>query len=387
MSEAPGIEAPNPASVMTVADLARELRVLRIYCGRPSVRDIAERADQHAFKSLPRSTAHDVLSGKRGLPRMSALMALLRALGEENTGPWQDAWRRAELHKQGLLDRLVTSVTQPTGPKSAAAGSTRIRVVNVQRGAALVEALPVEDVVGQLVDMPASDAARRLDAVTAVRAVEVLTEMDDKVAGDILGEMQRTTAAAALTTMPPPAAAELLLRIKHDHRTGIFSQLPAEAAPVIFAEMSDWITVLSQSGVAPNKAVQFLANMPIEDAVAFFSREAAAAPRWLAVAPPTLAGRVVTAVKPEQAAAWLNNIPGTAFAAIVDDRHPATIRPILPHLRQAAVRVHQALGEQRLTRLLEGVSPEEAQGWLLQLRGRLSSEAFTQIRRAVHKRP
>ncbi|MEU7761678.1 magnesium transporter MgtE N-terminal domain-containing protein [Micromonospora aurantiaca (nom. illeg.)] len=126
------------------------------------------------------------------------------------------------------------------------------------------EKLPVEDVVGQLADMPASDAARRLDAVPAARAVEVLTEMDDEVAGDIPGAMQRTAAAAALTTMPPAVAAELLLRTQYDERVGILSQLSAEAAPVIFAEMPDRITVLAQSGVAPDKVVQFLANMPID---------------------------------------------------------------------------------------------------------------------------
>ncbi|WP_405431109.1 magnesium transporter MgtE N-terminal domain-containing protein [Micromonospora sp. NBC_00617] len=111
--------------------------------------------------------------------------------------------------------------------------------------------------VGQLADMPASEAARRLDAVPAARAVEVLTEMDDEVVGDILGAMQRTAAAAALTTMPLAVAAELLLRTQYDQRAGILSQLSAEAAPVILAEMPDWITVLAQSRVAPDKVVQF----------------------------------------------------------------------------------------------------------------------------------
>ncbi|MGC5335108.1 magnesium transporter MgtE N-terminal domain-containing protein [Micromonospora sp. DT62] len=387
MSEALGIEAPNPASVTTLADLVRELRVLHIHCGRPSMRELASRADKCEPRSLPHSTAQDALSGKRGLPRLTVLMALLRALDVSDVEPWRDAWRRAELHRQGLLDRPNTSASRAVASApTRAAGSTRIAVVNVQRGAALVQELPLEDVVEQLADMPASDAARRLDVIPVERTVEVLTDMDDKVGGEILAAMRPTAAAAALTAMAPSAAAELILRIRYDQRTQIFTCLPAEAAPAIFAEMPDWITVLGQSGVGPEKVVQFLARVPFDDAVEFLTKRSADAPQWLTVASPAFAGRVVAAVKPEQAAAWLDSISGPAFVEMVDHLHPSVFHPALPHLARVAIRVLQALGEERLVRLLARAPSEVAHDWLRHLGGRLTQESLVQIRQAAFRR-
>ncbi|MFI5838026.1 magnesium transporter MgtE N-terminal domain-containing protein [Micromonospora sp. NPDC051300] len=386
MSEAPGVGAPNPASVTTVAELARELRVLRVHCGNPSVRELQSRAKVKKLQPLPHSTAHDALSGKRGLPRLPVLLTVLRALGldEADIQPWREAWSRVELDRQGLLDRPDTAVSRAAVPAARAPAGTRIRAVTVQRGAELVKDLALADVVEQLADMPAQDASRRLDLTPAARVVEVLTNMDDRVAGGILGAMLPATAAVVLAAMDPATAAELIVRNGHDQRSRIFSRLSPEAAATIFAAMPAWITVLSQSGVSPETVVRFLAHMPFDMVMAFVNEQAGLAPRWLAVAPAELAGRVVLAVDPERAAGWLDAIPGPKFAEIVDYLPAPALRPVLPHLKGAAIRVLKALGEERLVRLLTA-SPRDAQGWLGHLPRRLSSDGFRQVQAAIHR--
>lgn len=98
--------SPDPEAVATAAALAHELRVLRVHCGSPSVRELARRADIDRPGSLPHSTAQDALTGSRGLPKLEVVLSLVKALGVADPAPWRAAWTRAKLDHQGLAGPL-----------------------------------------------------------------------------------------------------------------------------------------------------------------------------------------------------------------------------------------------------------------------------------------
>ncbi|BCJ51117.1 hypothetical protein Asp14428_25920 [Actinoplanes sp. NBRC 14428] len=239
-----GLQQPRPQSVATVAELAYELRLLKIHVGDPSVRDLSRTAAR-AGTVLPHSTAQDALSGKRGLPRLATVLALVSALGVADTGPWRDAWRRAGQHHRGLDGRperpagLVADRRHPAGePPAPRAVPARIAVVNAARGAALVESLPLEVVVEQLAEMSEPDAARRLELVVPGRAAEVLSEMDDGRAARILDLLRLDLAAGVVAEMRPSAAARLLEGLPGRNRSAVLARLAPRIAAGVRAELA-----------------------------------------------------------------------------------------------------------------------------------------------------
>ena len=229
------MQVPSPESVTTVEGLAYELRLLKVHVGDPSVRELSGTAAR-AGLVLPHSTAQDALGGKRGLPRLDTVIALVTALGVADAGPWRDAWRRAAQHHRGLAGRDPEAPPAPV-PRAAPAGrGRRIAVVNAARGADLVEALPLDDAVAQLAEMSEEAAARRLDLVRPPRAAEVLAEMDDSRAARILGGMRPDLAAAAVAVMRPSAAARLFDGMPAQHRDKLTRWLTTDQAAAIRAE-------------------------------------------------------------------------------------------------------------------------------------------------------
>jgi hypothetical protein len=77
---------PNPYGVETSEEFVRRLRSLKAYCGNPSYRQIARRAQ------LPPSTVADVFkTGRRGLPSWHLVERTLLVFGVQ-TMAWQQAW-------------------------------------------------------------------------------------------------------------------------------------------------------------------------------------------------------------------------------------------------------------------------------------------------------
>jgi hypothetical protein len=233
MVGAPMMQEPNPASVSTVTELAYELRLLKIHAGDPSVRELSRTA-RSMGAVLPHSTAQDALSGKRGLPRLPTVLALVRALGVTETDPWRDAWRRAGQDWRGLHGRSGRRPAVGVPPR-AGPGTTRLAAVNAARAADLIETLPIAQVLEQLAAMPATDAAPRLELVRPARAAEVLAVLDEGRARATLAIMRPDLAADALSAMPPSSAARLLDEMP-DHRHALIQHLGAERAAPILAE-------------------------------------------------------------------------------------------------------------------------------------------------------
>ncbi len=388
MDEAGELPAPDPESVTTVADLAYELRVLRVCSGKPSVRELSRRAATVEPGSLPHSTAQDALQGNRGLPRLSVVLALVRALGVTDTRPWEAAWTRAQLERDGLHERPhAAEVRRPAAGRRIASG-TRIKAVNIGQGAALIQSLSLGDVVDQLADMQEADAAYRLNEVQADRAAAVLAEMDEVTAGRIVGSMRQSAAAAALDAMAPTSAAAVLQRIRFDRQSGVVSYLSTERFPSILACLPDTAGFVGQLNLSDDIMARFLAAMPFDEVARLLIANTTIrnkAPGWLSHLPSEQAAKVLTAVEAKQAAVWLDACTPEAFSAVVEKMTTAQLLPILAELQQAAGRMLKKLGEERLVQLLTHAPPPEISDWLGLLRGHLSSSSYSQLRESMRR--
>lgn len=240
---------PNPDSVTTIAELGRELRLLKVWMGNPSLRDLAKRA-RDSGANLPPSSAGDVQSGTR-LPRMAAVLTFVRAcgVGEADIGSWTSAWRRAALHHKGYLpsDNAHYSPSAPEsersaagngGPESGASNSSGNNLLNVrvepggvahfgetgltaqqlaampvQPAADHLEALPPEEAATLLATMELAAAVRRLAAMERSEAASVLSFMDERLAAQRLEQLLPAQAAELLGLMKPKAAAPRLTEI------------------------------------------------------------------------------------------------------------------------------------------------------------------------------
>ncbi|MCW2642165.1 MAG: Flagellar motor switch protein, partial [Dactylosporangium sp.] len=79
---------PQPEAVNTISDLGQQLRRLRVWMGRPSLRTLEDEAKkirngEGTSLALPRSTAADAERG-RHLPRLDSVEAFVRACGVSN---------------------------------------------------------------------------------------------------------------------------------------------------------------------------------------------------------------------------------------------------------------------------------------------------------------
>ncbi|HYS39570.1 MAG TPA: helix-turn-helix transcriptional regulator [Pseudonocardiaceae bacterium] len=94
----------DPAKITTVAELAAQLRRLRLRAGNPALREIERRAQQRG-RQLPRSTLATVLAGDRP-PRREVLLALIRVLGapDAEIPGWVAAWERIIDRRDDMVD-------------------------------------------------------------------------------------------------------------------------------------------------------------------------------------------------------------------------------------------------------------------------------------------
>ena len=101
-------ERPDPARVGAAADLARELRLLKMWAGDPSLRALAKRT------GVPASTLSDALNGSRPLPRLPVLRGLVDELDPDSRKAWEAAWRRARAADLGVRDQPAAEPGVPT---------------------------------------------------------------------------------------------------------------------------------------------------------------------------------------------------------------------------------------------------------------------------------
>ncbi|MEU8136518.1 hypothetical protein [Streptodolium elevatio] len=111
--------AVHPTDVEDAHDLMLAMQTLRLTAGQPSLRKIEEAAYAKYRVRLPRSSIHDILTGKR-FPPLAMLEVFAQVFGvrEENLTPWRQAWMRAK----GRTDDLPLPLPRPVRTRGASGG-------------------------------------------------------------------------------------------------------------------------------------------------------------------------------------------------------------------------------------------------------------------------
>ncbi|TWP52498.1 ATP-binding protein [Lentzea tibetensis] len=111
--------APDPSAVRTVQEFANQLRLLKIWAGNPSLRQLERRS------GLPRSTVADALNVKRHhLPSFEVLRGFVRACGvtDQDAPRWEAVWRRLQAGAVAPPEQAAPSVSAPRQLPAVAAG-------------------------------------------------------------------------------------------------------------------------------------------------------------------------------------------------------------------------------------------------------------------------
>ncbi|WP_229070923.1 magnesium transporter MgtE N-terminal domain-containing protein [Actinoplanes sp. DH11] len=234
-------QRPNPLSVRTVSELARQLRLLRLRVPRPQPTDdpLTLRA-LAAMTALPVSTLCNAESG-RILPRTEVVYRIAQACGAppEDLPLWTQARQRAAENR--------ARPARPTNPVKVRDG----QVVAATEKASIIE------------ELPSLTAASYLDTLAPHVAAECLTTIDRRAAAERLSVMSLSHAAECLALMAPIIAAELLQTEKPTMAVEHLQAMPARACRHVLAAMAthdaaQWLSFLSR-----NIAYSLAAEMPL----------------------------------------------------------------------------------------------------------------------------
>ncbi|WP_199516076.1 magnesium transporter MgtE N-terminal domain-containing protein [Nucisporomicrobium flavum] len=247
-----------------------------------------------------------------------------------------------------------------------------------------METLSLSEVVEQLADMPPSDAALRLDLVAPERAAEVLPEMDEGKASGILSRMRAEAAAAAVAHMRPSSAARLLERVEPQGRSSLLERLQPGLAEAIFEEVSgDWPRKVGRWGVAEPAIARILGAMSPENAVRYMTEEQnyRKGALWLQADPGV--ARLLPLMPISGAARWLDAVDGATLVAVLEHLPDEYLSAVLAATAIDSMdRVWQALGEDRLARVLIGMAPSDRSARMARIRHRFGTAALRRIRDA-----
>lgn len=386
VSRMPDDEAPDPATISTVEDLARSLRILQIHAGKPSVRDI-ERRTERAGERFPSSTIHDALRGNRGLPRREVVLAIVEALGCTEPAPWQSAWNRVALHRAGLPSVVTPSAVPLASSTRAGLDVNRITTVNEADAARLIEAGDVDEVAHVLAGLASDRAAARLNKTTPERVARVLATMDERAAANITAQMTPSVVAASFEAMPPTDAARVLARISFERKATILHVLKSTTAAAILQQVEEWPRFLGNvHNLQCSDIVRFLAAMPPGNIKEFFEHPDNSSKGAVIIAQVSAedAALIIRQIPHDQAVKWLGMLQPKDFATAVADLQDDEIVAILQHSPPNVVRDRpstfvQEFGEAKLVRLLAQLPAPALGEWLARLRGSLPNSSFSEL--------
>jgi integrase/recombinase XerD len=195
---------------LTEAYVFRWLRRLAAAAGLPTADRLSPHSLRHALVTASR---------EEGIPLQDVQDAMGHA-DPRTTQRYDRAGFNPARDPAQILGELRAQRRAPAGgaaprpaPHTTAAAAARIPRVNAAAAARIIETAPLDDVVDVLADMPAEQAADRLDLVGSPRAGAVLAAMDETRAARLLSAMTGPAAAAALQHMPADAVARVTPRI------------------------------------------------------------------------------------------------------------------------------------------------------------------------------
>ncbi|MEU4561585.1 hypothetical protein AB0F72_24655 [Actinoplanes sp. NPDC023936] len=375
-------ESLDPSGVRTVADLARQLVLLRLTTPRASVADdpltLRELSD---ITGVPRSTLGNAESG-RILPRAQVVYKFAAGCQERRSrlDRWVDARNRVARQRRREPDHpaitaIAERIAEPedAGPVQVAVRFLRARgmPVTVADFDKALDAMPADRCAEHLTAMPPEAAAECLHAMAAPRATACLELLETTVAAAMLCDEDPAMAAEHLQLLPVSATRQVLPVMPIPAVAQRLQLMPRHAAETLVATMpADWTVAL----IADDAVPVFLA------ADLFFTVGHRRSLGLAGTLRTTRLAGLLAAMNPDGAAGILASLPEPRRWSVLAAMSEVRAARILPHLSDE----HFAL-------LLSGVSAGEAAGllaetppsWAAGVLARLSRDERSAILAAV----
>jgi Golgi phosphoprotein 3 GPP34 len=164
----------------------------------------------------------------------------------------------------GLVRRICTEVglDPPTLRADQRVVATNSVVVQTAGGAAQVTVSPAPAIVIRWAAMTGEEAARKLEQMDLVDAVEALTDMEPALAARRLSHVRLDRAQLLLAHMDEGLASDLLSKLASaSHAAALLASIePARAAAILDLTNADW-TVARLAEMDPDRALVLLASM------------------------------------------------------------------------------------------------------------------------------
>ncbi|MEU8240092.1 helix-turn-helix domain-containing protein [Actinoplanes missouriensis] len=375
----------DPSAVRTVADLARQLVLLRLTTPRPRVTDDPLTLRELAgITGVPRSTLGNAESG-RILPRAQVVYRFAEGCGEQRSrlGLWVDARNRVARETRGrrrapdgpaiaaIAERIA--VPEDVSPAQVAVRVLQSRGVSVMPAGfdKALDAMPPKRCAEHLAAMPADAAVTCLYAMSAPRATACLELLEPTTAATLLCAEDPAMAAEHLQLLPVAATRQVLPVMPIPAVAQRLQLMPRHAAETLVAGMpAEWTVAL----IADDAVPVFLA------ADLFFTVGHRRSLGLAGTLRTTRLAGLLAAMNPDGAAGILGSLPEPRRWSVLAAMSEVRAARILPHLSDVD-----------FARLLSGVSSAEAAAllaetpphWAAGVLARLAKDDRTAILTAV----
>lgn len=247
-----GRELPNPASVQTREDLARQLTLLRLSTPGPrpgrtlTMRELSDRS-KHSGCEVAHSTIGNAESG-RILPSGEVVYGIAKACGlpDIEIRLWLDARERVWLQQH--RPTLPTTMSSPTVTANQATGQ------------ALLAMHPAR-ALRTLVEMGTEQAADMLVTMSQDAQLHFVTRLKPPFAAATISEMLPQLAGSLLDQMPPEQALTLLRILELDRMASLVVQMETAGVCLVLDAMDPTMAVRLLAAIDPAKAGRLLAWM------------------------------------------------------------------------------------------------------------------------------
>ncbi|BCJ47178.1 hypothetical protein GCM10010168_72330 [Actinoplanes ianthinogenes] len=345
---------PDPRATETIADLAEQLRQLRLTAPRPAPTDNPLTLRQlAALTGLPHSTLGNAESG-RVLPRVEVVYRIAQACGvPDDQLPWWTAARNRVAGRRGraphpaaprpAVERLAG---RPAGPERVPADELLLELggTTVDKAAELLAGRAPESVVAFLERLHPALVAKLLTAMDPVLAVGHLNGLSPEQAVACLNATDPATAARLLTLTPPTAAVAHLGAMDPEAAARALAAMPNAALVPRLPHLEVDLVRRAARGMPAQQRTALLTGASLPAAVTgelLFSLGFDGSLALVRSAGPRVGARLLTALPADPAAGLLAELPAREAASMIKSMAPEQAAARLLGLtdRQAAERL------------------------------------------------
>ncbi|XVV10940.1 magnesium transporter MgtE N-terminal domain-containing protein [Actinoplanes sp. CA-131856] len=326
--------APDPRAVESAADLAEQLRRLRMSAGRPSPIDNPLTLRELAvLTGLPHSTLGNAESG-RVLPRVEVVYRIAQACGVpvEQLPWWTAARNRVAMGRRRPSPHAVAAPLPREN--HGLSGSVVADEHNSQADALLVElgGVGFEKAAGWLATQPAESVTAFLRRLHPALRANLLAVMDPVLAtghlaalppSDIvacLNHMDSGAAARLLTLAPATDAVTHLAQIRPQAAVDALVAMPATALADRLSHLDDEVMRQTVRRLPLARRTALLTAAPLPEALCselLFSLGFDDLAALLTTLTPGVAARLLVALPPDPAAGLLAHLPASEAARLL----------------------------------------------------------------------